>query len=265
MRNAAGVKLGAPMYHTPSMSSEQYKATNPNYQSPYASDPTSTSWRVANGLSPFRDGSGAVPSAAALAQADQDGGAVYPAGGPRRGAPMGGAAGAAGAAGSAGAAGGAPQGFGPQQQMLAQALRRMAAGSGMSAPGGFGAAQQTDMGGSAGWGPGVMGQMGGAAQSTGGGMQQADWRGMNRTMYPPVPGASGAAGGGFAGGRMYAGGSPTFDENVGLLGGARGMSPGMGAIPGTAGGMSFAPGMGAAAKPQISDPMLAFLSQYSQQ
>lgn len=265
MRNAAGVKLGAPMYHTPAMSSAEFKATNPNYQSPYASDPTSTSWRVANGLSPFRDGSGVVPSAAALAQADQDVGAVYPAGGPRRGAPMGGAAGAAG---SAGAAGGAPQGFGPQQQMLAQALRRMAAGSGMSAPGGFGAAQQTDMGGSAGWGPGVMGQMGGAAQSTGGGMQQADWRGMNRTMYPPVPGASGAAAGGFAGGRMYAGGSPTFNESVGLLGGARGMSPGMGAIPGTAGGMSFAPGMGgagAAAKPQVSDPMLAFLSQYSQQ
>lgn len=252
MRNAAGVKLGPAMYHTPAMSSSQYRATNPNYQSPYASDLTSTSWRVANGLSPFRDGSGVVPSAAALAQAD-------------RGMPMGGAAGAAG---SAGAEGGAPQGFGPQQQMLAQALRRMAAGSGMSGQGGFGAAQQTDMGGSAGWGPGVMGQMGGAAQSTGGGMQQADWRGMNRTMYPPVPGASGAAGGGFAGGRMYAGGSPTFNESVGLLGGARGMSPGMGAIPGTAGGMSLAPGMGgagAAAKPQVSDPMLAFLSQYSQQ
>ena len=42
----------------------------PNYQSPIASDPTSTSWRVAHGLSPFLNGTGMIPSTADLAAAD---------------------------------------------------------------------------------------------------------------------------------------------------------------------------------------------------
>lgn len=151
--------------------------------------------------------------------------------------------------------GGMAAGAGPQQQMLAQALRRMASGSGSSGQGGFNFGQQTEMNGAPGGAPGgapsVMGQMGGAAQSTGGGMQPADWRGMNQTMYPP---AAGATGSGFAGGRMYAGGSPTFNENAGLIAGASG------------GGMSFAPGMGASAtQQQPTDPWQQFIAQYSQQ
>lgn len=216
-----------------------------NYQSPYATDPSSTSWRVAHGLSPLLDGSGAVPTAAALAQAD-----------------------------AGGATGGSAN-----PQMLARVLRRMGGGQGVSGQGGFNFGQQTAMNG-AGGPPGVMGSQG---QAQSGPMLQAPWQGMNRQMYPPTPEAGGAGGfagggaggaGGFAGGggTMWAGGSPTFNEGAGgsfiggLIGGgglpgasAGGMSPGM--APRPAGGMSFAPPVAQ----QQADPWQDFLSQYSQQ
>jgi hypothetical protein len=179
------------------------------------------------------------------------------------------APGGAAAAGASPQAGGAAGAFGggSSPQALAAVLRRMGgAGSGTSGQGGFSFGQQTDMNSLPG-GPSAMGSQGPAAT---GGMRPAPWQGLNRQMYPPTAGggASGFSGGG---GQMWAGGSPTFDESAGggFIGGGGlpgaaggGMSPG--AVPRTAGGMAFAPGMGAAGQQQ-ADPWADFLAQYSQQ
>lgn len=213
-------------------------AVDANYQSPYASDPSSTSWRVAHGLSPLINAPGITqPSDEALAEADRGGGVSLPAGAHSR---------AFAASAQSRAAGGAPGaiGGGANPQMLAAVLRRMGgAGGGPSGQGGFNFGQQTSMSG-AGGPPGVMGSQGPAAM---GGMQQAPWQGLNRQMYPPTAGA-GASGFSGGGGQMWAGGSPTFDESAGgrFIGG---------------GGL---PGAGATGQQQ-ADPWADFLSQYSQQ
>jgi len=146
---------------TLAMTSTQQKM-QPGYMSPYASDPSSESYKAAHGLQGTVDWSkpqtfagpeGAFQSASA-------------------GAPAGGAAMS-----------------GANPQAIADMLRRMnGGGSGVSGQGGFNFGQQTELGGGAGAGDSVMGQMGGAAQSAGG-----------------------------AGRRMYAGGSPTFNESAGSL------------------------------------------------
>jgi hypothetical protein len=231
-------------------------AVDANYQSPYASDPSSTSWRVAHGLSPLINAPGITqPSDEALAEADRGGGVSLPAGAHSRA--------------FAAPAQSRAAGESANPQMLAAVLRRMGgAGGGPSGQGGFSFGQQTDMNSL----PGASGTMGAQGRAVPGGMQQAPWQGLNRQMYLPTAGggASGFSGGG---GQMWAGGSPTFDEGAGgrFIGGgglpgaaAGGMSPGMGAVPRTAGGMSFAPDAGATGQQQ-ADPWADFLSQYSQQ